>query len=60
MLEMIPGSPLVLHKLRVIHLLEARLNLLLDILRGRRLLTLQGQHLKAVGDEQWGSGIGSR
>jgi hypothetical protein len=42
MIEKIPGRPLI-HKLRVIHLLEADLNLSLGILWGRRLMA-QGEN----------------
>ena len=52
-IEKIPGRPL-LHKLRVIQLLEADLNLALGIIWSRRLMT-QGEKLGAFGDEQWGS-----
>jgi hypothetical protein len=53
MIEKIPGRP-QLNKLRVIHLLEADLNLALGIIWSRRLMT-QGEKLGAFGDEQWGS-----
>ena len=53
MIEMIPGSSR-LDKLRVIHLLEADLNLALGIIWSRRLMK-QGEKLEAFGDEQWGS-----
>jgi hypothetical protein len=56
MLEKIPGHPL-LAKVRVIHLLEADLNLSLGILWSRRLMA-QGERLKAFGEEQWGSRSG--
>jgi hypothetical protein len=53
MIEMIPGRPQI-NKLRVIHLLEADLNLAPGIIWSRRLLQ-QGEKLGAFGDEQWGS-----
>ncbi len=43
-----------LDKLRVIHLLEADLNLALGIIWSRRLMT-QSEKVGAFGDEQWGS-----
>jgi hypothetical protein len=52
MLEKIPGRPL-LNILRVIHLLEADLNLSLGILWSRHLMA-QGERLNAFGEEQWG------
>jgi hypothetical protein len=53
MIKKIPGSPR-LDKLRVIHLLEADLNLALGIIWSRRLMT-QSEKVGAFGDEQWGS-----
>lgn len=50
-LEKITGRP-QLHKLRVIHLLEADLNLFLGIIWDRYLSMTQGEQLKAFGDEQ--------
>jgi hypothetical protein len=44
-------------KLRVIHLLEADLNLALGIIWSRRLMK-QGEELTDFGDEQWGSRYG--
>jgi hypothetical protein len=56
MIEKIPGHPL-LHKLRVIHLLEADLNLGLGIIWSRRLMK-QSEKLGAFGDGQWGPRTG--
>jgi hypothetical protein len=56
MIEKIPGRPLI-SKLRVIHLLEADLNLTLGIIWSRRLM-VHGEKLGAFGDEQWGSRSG--
>jgi hypothetical protein len=52
MLEKLPGKP-YLHKLRVIHLYEADLNLLLGIWSRR--LTWNGEQANAYNPEQWGS-----
>jgi hypothetical protein len=52
MLEKIPGKP-YLHKLRVIHILEADYNLALKQIFGRRLLQNCAQH-GALGDIQDG------
>jgi hypothetical protein len=50
MLEKIPGHPL-LHKLRLIHLFEADLNLSLCVLRGHRPIVSQGERFVAFGDK---------
>jgi hypothetical protein len=55
-LEYLPGRPLI-HKLRVIHLLEADLNLSLGIIWNRRLMA-QGEKLGVFGDEQWSTRTG--
>jgi len=54
MLEKIPGQPKI-NKLRIIHIIEADLNLLMGILWGRRLLSLSIKHLNT---QQWGSRAG--
>jgi hypothetical protein len=53
MLEKIKGNPRM-DKLRVIHIFEADLNLLLGIIWNRRLIQ-HGEKHKAYGEEQWGS-----
>ena len=57
MLEKIPGTPL-LHKLRVIHLFEADLNLLTGIWSRR--LAWNAENHNAYNTEQWGSASGQR
>jgi hypothetical protein len=52
MLEKISGKPL-LHKLRVIHILEADYNLSLIIIFGRRLMA-NCENFKVLGDHQDG------
>jgi hypothetical protein len=52
-IEKIPGKPL-LHKLRVIHLIESDFNLLIGILWGRRMMA-HAEKLGLLGDEQSGS-----
>jgi len=54
MLEKIPNLPRI-DKLRIIHLFEADLNLLLGIIWGRRLMR-HGEHI--LGEEQWGGRAG--
>jgi hypothetical protein len=53
MIEKIPGQPLV-HKLRVIHLIEADFNLLVGIQWGRHVMA-QAETLHALDDQQYGS-----
>ena len=53
MLEKIKGNPRI-DKIRVIHIFEADLNLLLGIIWNRQLIKHGEQH-KAFGEEQWGS-----
>ena len=53
MIEKIPGFPRI-EKLRVIHLYEADVNLLLGVLWGRR-LQQHGESEGRFGQEQWGS-----
>jgi ribonuclease HI len=52
-IEKIPGKPL-LHKLRIIHLIESDFNLMIGILWGRRLMK-NAEKLKMLGGEQQGS-----
>jgi hypothetical protein len=58
MLEKIKGQP-KMEKLRVIHLFEADLNLLIGILWGRRLVA-NGEKIQAFSPEQWGSRKGKQ
>jgi hypothetical protein len=53
MIEKIPGQPLV-HKLRIIHLVEADFNLLVGILWGQRVMA-QAEALHALDDQQYHS-----
>jgi exonuclease III len=53
MLEKIPGKPL-LHKLRVIHIIESDFNLMIGINFGRRMMW-NAEKAKVLGDEQDGS-----
>jgi hypothetical protein len=52
LIEKIPGVPLI-HKLRVIHLIESDFNLLIGILFGRRMMQ-KGEELGAFGHDQDG------
>ena len=53
MIEKIPGNPLY-HKLRVIHLFEADMNLALGILWSQRIMK-QAERKRALGEQQFGS-----
>jgi hypothetical protein len=58
LIEKIPGLPL-LGKLRVIHIIESDLNLLMGIAWGRKLMW-QGEDLQVFGEEQSGGRKGKR
>jgi hypothetical protein len=58
LIEKIPGLPLV-GKLRVIHIIESDINLLMGIAWGRKLMW-QGEDLQVFGEEQSGGRKGKR